>query len=151
MVDAMAGLKFGSVFGPVEFRAIDHQSTMGAFVGRTVLKDGKGAMADWRYADGARLPAAGRRGARAAPAELTAGALENLVLQALSGLASASSLFLVAAGLTMIFGVTRIVNFAHGSLLHAGRLPRLDAGHRAAARPSRLLGRRRRRGARRSA
>jgi branched-chain amino acid transport system substrate-binding protein len=52
MVDAMAGLKFGSVFGPVEFRAIDHQSTMGAFVGRTVLKNGKGAMADWRYADG---------------------------------------------------------------------------------------------------
>jgi branched-chain amino acid transport system substrate-binding protein len=36
----------------VEFREIDHQSTMGAFVGRTVLKDGKGAMADWRYADG---------------------------------------------------------------------------------------------------
>jgi branched-chain amino acid transport system substrate-binding protein len=52
MVDAMAGLKFGSVFGPVEFRAIDHQSTMGAFVGRTVLKNGRGAMADWRYADG---------------------------------------------------------------------------------------------------
>jgi branched-chain amino acid transport system substrate-binding protein len=52
MVDAMAGLKFGSVFGPVEFRAIDHQSTMGAFVGRTVLRNGKGAMADWRYADG---------------------------------------------------------------------------------------------------
>ena len=43
---------FGSVFGPVEFRAIDHQSTMGAFVGRTVLKNGKGAMAEWRYADG---------------------------------------------------------------------------------------------------
>src|SRR4051812_36294224 len=52
MVDAMAGLKFGSVFGPVEFRAIDHQSTMGAFVGRTVLKNGRGTMADWRYADG---------------------------------------------------------------------------------------------------
>lgn len=52
MVQAMKGLQFGSVFGPVEFREIDHQSTMGAFVGRTVLKDGKGAMADWRYADG---------------------------------------------------------------------------------------------------
>ncbi|MFC7474864.1 ABC transporter substrate-binding protein [Dankookia sp. GCM10030260] len=52
MVDAMAGLKFGSVFGPVEFRALDHQSTMGAFVGRTVLKNGRGGMADWRYADG---------------------------------------------------------------------------------------------------
>src|SRR4051794_16680607 len=52
MVDAMSGLKFGSVFGPVEFRALDHQSTMGAFVGRTVLKNGKGTMTDWHYADG---------------------------------------------------------------------------------------------------
>ncbi|WP_431269519.1 branched-chain amino acid ABC transporter permease [Dankookia sp. P2] len=46
--------------------------------------------------------------------------MENLVLQALSGLASASSLFLVAAGLTVIFGVSRIVNFAHGSLYMLG-------------------------------
>jgi len=46
--------------------------------------------------------------------------LENLVLQALSGLASASSLFLVASGLTVIFGVSRIVNFAHGSLYMLG-------------------------------
>jgi len=52
MVEAMSGLQFQTPFGPVEFRAIDHQSTMGAFVGRTVLKDGKGTMADWRYADG---------------------------------------------------------------------------------------------------
>jgi branched-chain amino acid transport system permease protein len=37
------------------------------------------------------------------------------VVQCLSGLAQASSLFLVAAGLSIIFGVTRIVNFAHGS------------------------------------
>src|SRR5919199_1630397 len=47
-------------------------------------------------------------------------ALENLVLQALNGLASASSLFLVASGLTVIFGVSRIVNFAHGSLYMLG-------------------------------
>jgi branched-chain amino acid transport system substrate-binding protein len=52
MVAAMRGLPFGSVFGPAEFRAIDHQSTMGAFVGRTALKNGKGTMVDWRYADG---------------------------------------------------------------------------------------------------
>ena len=36
------------------------------------------------------------------------------VVQALTGLASASALFLAAAGLSIIFGVTRIVNFAHG-------------------------------------
>ncbi len=46
--------------------------------------------------------------------------MENLVLQALSGLASASSLFLVASGLTVIFGVSRIVNFAHGSFYMLG-------------------------------
>ncbi|MGL5114980.1 MAG: ABC transporter substrate-binding protein [Beijerinckiaceae bacterium] len=54
MVDAMKGLKFDSPFGPVEFRAIDHQSTLGAFVGRTAVKDGKGTMVNWRYADGAK-------------------------------------------------------------------------------------------------
>lgn len=42
------------------------------------------------------------------------------VFQALNGLASASSLFLVAAGLSLIFGVTRIVNFAHGSFYMLG-------------------------------
>jgi branched-chain amino acid transport system permease protein len=43
-----------------------------------------------------------------------------LLVQFLTGLASASSLFLVAAGLTVIFGVTRVVNFAHGSLYMLG-------------------------------
>ena len=43
-----------------------------------------------------------------------------LLIQLLTGLASASSLFLVAAGLTVIFGVTRVVNFAHGSLTMLG-------------------------------
>ena len=42
------------------------------------------------------------------------------LVQLLTGLASASSLFLVAAGLTVIFGVTRVVNFAHGSLYMLG-------------------------------
>jgi len=43
-----------------------------------------------------------------------------ILLQFLNGLAGASSLFLVAAGLSLIFGVTRIVNFAHGSLYMLG-------------------------------
>ncbi|HYN12578.1 MAG TPA: ABC transporter permease [Burkholderiales bacterium] len=43
-----------------------------------------------------------------------------ILLQLLNGLASASSLFLVAAGLSLIFGVTRVVNFAHGSLYMLG-------------------------------
>lgn len=46
--------------------------------------------------------------------------LTGLLVQFLNGLAQASSLFLVAAGLSLIFGVTRIVNFAHGSLYMLG-------------------------------
>lgn len=44
----------------------------------------------------------------------------GLLVQLLNGLAGASSLFLVAAGLSLIFGVTRIVNFAHGSFFMVG-------------------------------
>ena len=44
----------------------------------------------------------------------------SIVLQVLTGLASASALFLVASGLSLIFGVTRIVNFAHGSFYMLG-------------------------------
>ena len=43
-----------------------------------------------------------------------------VLLQALTGLAGASSLFLLSAGLTVIFGVTRVVNFAHGGLYMLG-------------------------------
>src|SRR5882672_11370984 len=46
--------------------------------------------------------------------------MSSLVAQFLNGLAGASTLFLVAAGLSLIFGVTRIVNFAHGSLYMLG-------------------------------
>ncbi|HET9018793.1 MAG TPA: ABC transporter permease, partial [Acetobacteraceae bacterium] len=43
-----------------------------------------------------------------------------LLVQLLTGIAGASSLFLVSAGLTVIFGVTRVVNFSHGSLYMLG-------------------------------
>ncbi|HTS23357.1 MAG TPA: ABC transporter permease, partial [Casimicrobiaceae bacterium] len=46
--------------------------------------------------------------------------LSALLIQLVNGLAGASSLFLIAAGLTLIFGVTRVVNFAHGSLYMLG-------------------------------
>src|SRR3546814_12129119 len=42
------------------------------------------------------------------------------LVQFLSGLASASALFLAASGLSIIFGVTRVVNFAHGSFYMLG-------------------------------
>jgi branched-chain amino acid transport system permease protein len=46
--------------------------------------------------------------------------MDFLLVQFLNGLASASSLFLVASGLSIIFGVSRIVNFAHGSFYMLG-------------------------------
>src|SRR6266545_2915603 len=46
--------------------------------------------------------------------------LDAVLFQALNGLATASGLFFVAAGLSLIFGVTRIVNIAHGSLYMLG-------------------------------
>ncbi len=51
---ALAGLQMESPFGRITWRAIDHQSTMGAFVGQLAKKDGRGVMVNWRYADGAR-------------------------------------------------------------------------------------------------
>jgi len=55
LVSAFEGLEITSVFGPVLFRPIDHQSTMGAFVGKIGLNDGKGVMAPgWAYRDGAK-------------------------------------------------------------------------------------------------
>src|SRR6476661_4034716 len=46
--------------------------------------------------------------------------LDGLLLQAVNGLSSASGLFFVAVGLSLIFGVTRIINIAHGSLYMLG-------------------------------
>lgn len=52
LVAAMRGLKFSTPFGPAEFRALDQQSTMGAYVGKLDLRGHKGTMTEWRYADG---------------------------------------------------------------------------------------------------
>lgn len=53
LIAALEGLVFASPIGPITFRTIDHQSTMGAWVGRTAIRDGRPVMVDWRYADGA--------------------------------------------------------------------------------------------------
>ena len=52
LTKAMRGLTLDTPFGPILYRAADQQSTMGTFVGRTTIKDGLGAMKDWRYGDG---------------------------------------------------------------------------------------------------
>jgi len=55
MIAAAEGLSMSSPFGQITFRKIDHQSTLGAFVGKTALKDGKGVMVDAAYRDGAKF------------------------------------------------------------------------------------------------
>jgi branched-chain amino acid transport system substrate-binding protein len=55
LVAAMKNLKVATPFGEITYRALDHQSTMGAYVGRIGVKDGKGVMTSWRYADGAKF------------------------------------------------------------------------------------------------
>jgi len=55
LVEAMKDLRVGTPFGNIVFRALDHQSTLGAYVGRTGVKDGKGVMTSWTYSDGAKF------------------------------------------------------------------------------------------------
>jgi branched-chain amino acid transport system substrate-binding protein len=52
MADGFAGTGFTTPFGNATWRALDHQSTLGTYVGKTALKDGKPTMVDWRYVDG---------------------------------------------------------------------------------------------------
>jgi branched-chain amino acid transport system substrate-binding protein len=53
LVAALKGLEMETPFGPIVYRAHDHQSTMGAYVGQLSNKGGKGSMVNWRFADGA--------------------------------------------------------------------------------------------------
>ena len=55
LVEALKGLEMSSPFGPITWRPIDHQSTMGAYVGQLAQKSGKGVMVNWYYADGAKF------------------------------------------------------------------------------------------------
>jgi branched-chain amino acid transport system substrate-binding protein len=50
---AFKGLTVQTPFGPITYRVQDNQSTMGAYVGTTAVKDGKGIMTSYRYIDGA--------------------------------------------------------------------------------------------------
>jgi branched-chain amino acid transport system substrate-binding protein len=55
LIEALKGLEMQTPFGSILWRPIDHQSTMGAYVGQLARKDGKGVMINWHYADGARF------------------------------------------------------------------------------------------------
>ena len=51
--DAFEDLQVDTPIGEITFRSSDHQATMGAYVGKIALQDGKGLMVDWSYKDGA--------------------------------------------------------------------------------------------------
>ena len=55
LVAAFAGLTVDSPFGRITYRPQDHQSTMGAFVGKTKNEGGKGVIVDYKYLDGAKF------------------------------------------------------------------------------------------------
>jgi branched-chain amino acid transport system substrate-binding protein len=54
IVQALSGLKLETPLGPIEFRAIDHQSTLGMYVGTIGVENDHGVMVNATYADGAR-------------------------------------------------------------------------------------------------
>lgn len=55
LIAAFRSLEVQTPFGPINYRAQDHQSTMGAYVGKTALRQGKGVMVDFSYQDGGKF------------------------------------------------------------------------------------------------
>jgi branched-chain amino acid transport system substrate-binding protein len=53
LIASLKGLELETPFGPIVYRPLDHQSTMGAYIGQLARKGGRGVMVNWRYADGA--------------------------------------------------------------------------------------------------
>ncbi|WP_108658633.1 ABC transporter substrate-binding protein [Acuticoccus kandeliae] len=69
LLSTLSGLKVDSPTGPFFYRPADHQATMGAYVGKTALVDGKPGMVDWYYADGAEFLPSEEDAAKMRPAE----------------------------------------------------------------------------------
>ncbi|MGO4721940.1 MULTISPECIES: ABC transporter substrate-binding protein [unclassified Inquilinus] len=69
LIAAAEGIGLDSPFGPITFRKSDHQSTLGAFVGKTAVEDGKGVMTDFQYRDGAAYLPSDAEVAKLRPAE----------------------------------------------------------------------------------
>jgi branched-chain amino acid transport system substrate-binding protein len=69
LVAAFAGLTHDTPFGKITYRAEDHQSTMGAYVGKTKNDKGKGTMVDYKYLDGAKFLPPGAEAKKMRPAD----------------------------------------------------------------------------------
>ena len=68
LITGFEGVSFTTPFGPASYRKIDHQSTMGGFLGKLAVKSGHGTMVDWRYIDGASVLPADAEVAKLRPA-----------------------------------------------------------------------------------
>lgn len=55
LIAAMKDITHDTPMGPITYRDADHQATMGSWVGKTDVVDGKGQMTNWRYIDGANV------------------------------------------------------------------------------------------------
>ncbi len=55
LIQAFRGLQLDSPYGPIEYRDLDHQSTLGVYIGTTDVENGEGVMRNIRYLDGATL------------------------------------------------------------------------------------------------
>src|SRR5437899_1123941 len=55
LIAAFEGLQMQTPFGQILWRPLDHQSTMGAYVGQLAKKGGQGVMVNWHYVDGAKV------------------------------------------------------------------------------------------------
>lgn len=53
LIAAARGVTFDTPIGPMAFRAQDHQSTFGFYIGKLAVADGMGRMVDWQFYDGA--------------------------------------------------------------------------------------------------
>ncbi len=69
LLKAMKNLKVSTPFGDIVYRAADHQSTLGAYVGKTALKDGKGVMVDVVFKKGSDYLPSEEEAAKMRPAE----------------------------------------------------------------------------------
>ena len=134
LVAAFEGLQVETPFGKIIYRAAGPPVDDGRVRRQDQERRRQGRDGRLPLPRRRELPADRRRGEEAARRPTDAGGVceparphcctrmtfSGFVVQLLNGLAGASSLFLVGAGLSLIFGVTRIVNFAHGSFYMLG-------------------------------
>ena len=160
-VAAFKGLKVETPIGPITFRAVRravHHGRVGGHDQDRSSRAASGIMVNHEYIPGEKVLPSDDEVKKLRPGQLTeltprlshrwegwgrAARMSLLLVQLLSGLANAMFLFLVASGLSLIFGVTRIVNFAHGSFymlaayLTYSLAAALPLGRRASTRPRR--------------